>query len=140
MNTPANKTSKRNTIYGICLLVLSLALAAGTQTVFHACGIHDDGSYGRCHYAQLVIGCVGLLMAVGSVLMLVFRTREVSIALSVLTICESVFALLLPDKIIPLCMMATMSCQAKMKPFTLVMSIVILLAAGCNLVSKLIKK
>ena len=139
-NVSANKSTKRITAFGICLLILSLALAIGTQTVFHACGIHDDGSYGRCHYAQLVIGCIGLLMAVGSVLMLVCRTREVSIALSVLTICESVFALLLPDKIIPLCMMATMSCQAKMKPFTLVMSIVILLAAGCNLVLELVKK
>ena len=127
-------------VYGIALLIISLCLTAGTQFVFHACGIHDDGSYGRCHYAQLMIGCIGLVTAAGAVMLLILRTGEVSIAISVLTICESLLTILIPGKIIPLCMMATMSCQAKMKPFTLVMSIVILLAAGCNLVSKLIKK
>ena len=140
MNNSPSKVSKQISISGICLLILSLALAVGTQSVFRACGIHEDGSYGRCHYAQLVVGLIALLMAAGAVLILLLRTREVFVAISVLTICESVLTLLIPGKIIPLCMMSTMSCLARMKPFAMTMSIVILLFSGCNLLLALLQR
>lgn len=129
MTQSTKETAKRNLIFGIILLLLGICLAAGTQFVFHACGMHEDGSYGRCHYAQLVTACIGLLMTVGALCTIFWRTREVMLAVSVITACEAVLTLLIPGTVIPLCMMATMSCLAKMKPFTTVMSIVILLSS-----------
>ncbi|MBR1851753.1 MAG: DUF4418 family protein [Lachnospiraceae bacterium] len=133
-------TAKKNAIYGIIILLLGICLATGTQFIFHACGMHEDGSYGRCHYAQLVIVCIGLLMAVGALCTIFWQTREVMLAVSVITACEAVLTLLIPGTIIPLCMMATMSCLAKMKPFTTVMSIVILIVSVVGFVLALSRK
>ena len=140
VKTAGSPKNALNTVSGVCLLAAGLILAGGTQFVFTACGIHDDGSYGRCHYAQLVTACIGLLVAVGALCSLFLKTREVSLAVSVITFCEALLVLLSPGKIIPLCMMATMHCLTMMKPFTLTMSLVILiLAVGtfiCNLTRK----
>ena len=129
-----------NMISAICLLIAGLILAAGTQFVFHACGIHDDGSYGRCHYAQLVTACIGLLMAVGALCSLLLKTREVTRAVSAITACEAILTLLIPAKVIPLCMMATMHCLTMMKPFTLAMSIVILIISAGTFILTLTRK
>lgn len=140
MAQSTKETATQNTIYGIVLLLLGICLAAGTQFVFHACGMHEDGSYGRCHYAQLVIVCIGLLMTAGALCTIFLRTREVMLAVSVITACEAVLTLLIPGKVIPLCMMATMSCLAKMKPFTTVMGIVILLVSIAGFIPALSRK
>ena len=140
MAQSTKETATQNTIYGIVLFLLGICLAAGTQFVFHACGMHEDGSYGRCHYAQLVTACIGLLMAAGALCTIFLRTREVMLTVSVITACEAILTLLIPGTVIPLCMMATMSCLAKMKPFTTVMSIVILLVSVLGFVLAFTRK
>ena len=130
----ARTLSKLNKVYGICLLILSLCLAIGTQFTFHACGIHEDGSYGRCHYAQLVLGCLGGLMAVGAIQIPLLKSREATIAIAVITACEACFALIIPDTLIPLCMMASMPCRAMMKPFTMAIASTILLISVIGLI------
>lgn len=140
MTQSTPKTAKLNILYGIILLLFSVCLTVGTQFVFHACGVHEDGSYGRCHYAQLTIVCIGILMIISSLCTLFLRTREVMLATSVITACEAVLTLILPGNIIPLCMMSTMSCLAKMKPFTTIMSIVILLISVLGFVLAFLRK
>ena len=127
MTHDTNKRKTVNIIYGAVLFLSGLCLSAGTQFVFHACGMHDDGSYGRCHYAQLVVACLGLLIAAGALCSILWRTREVMCTVSVVTACTAVLTLLIPGPVIPLCMMKTMHCLTMMKPFTTVMGSVVLL-------------
>ena len=103
-------------IPGIALLCLSLVLAAGVSTVFRGCGPKEDGGFMNCHWAQAVVCCMGVILAVDSLILLLQRAGRSAAAVSAAMIPVEIAAVLIPGRVIPLCMMAEMRCRSVMSP------------------------
>ncbi len=133
MTVVNEKENRKGVIYGVLVAVLGIILAAGTEFVFHGCGVHDDGNYGRCHYAQHVIVAFGILVAISALVSVFIKTKEALVAVSIITSVEAVIAILVPGIIVPLCMMETMRCNTLMRPFATIVSAIILIVSVGNL-------
>ena len=109
--------------------LMSLLLVFGVLTVFSACGMKDDGTWMKCHGAQTAVAKLGGAMTVLFFLAAVLRNRALKTVLYELGIIGSVAVFLLPETILPMCMMRTMRCYMVMQPFVRIMAV--LIAATC---------
>ncbi len=112
--------------------VLCLLLAAGSVTVFSACGMKEDGTWMRCHSTQdTVVLCAFILSAV-----LLFHAflhqRILGIILNVTGMAGAVAIFLIPGTLMPMCMMHTMRCYTLFQPFVRIMSVLICLICIAN--------
>ena len=105
--------NKKTRLLLIVILLLSLFAAVALKTFMGPC-VHEDGSFGSCHYAGEVLFGLFLLMAAESLLGLLIEGALQGICLSLLA--QAAFGFFLPGPLIRLCSMATMRCQAVMKP------------------------
>lgn len=126
--------NKSTRILSIVTLVLSIVLAIGALYLFHACGPMDDGSWMKCHWAQQISSALGAVLAVQSVIAILAKTNAARAAAAAAMVPTAVMAILVPNTIIPLCMMADMQCQAIMKPAVRLVAGVILVLAAVNAV------
>lgn len=117
---------KKTTIPAIIILVLSLIAALGSQTFLGAC-VHEDGSFGACHWACRAILGEGGLLAVLSLMALVFKRERAGLYLAMLP--ASVLGLLTPGTLIALCKMPTMRCRMLTQPAMLILFGAMLVAA-----------
>ena len=112
-------------------LVLGVLLFCGVMTLFRACARTEEGMWMHCHTAQMSVCWLGLAAAVSSVLLLLLKSRGAGILLHLVNIVLAAAAVLMPGTIIHMCSMTTMRCYAVMKPFALVMGVLI---AAVNLI------
>ena len=102
----------------ILVLLLSLVIAIGSQSFLGAC-VHEDGSFGPCHWAGRMLTALGALQAALALLALALRKERPGLLLaSALT---SVVGMLTPGTIISICAMDTMRCRMVMRPAMLVL-------------------
>ena len=105
--------NKKTAVFMVLVLVLSLVAAFGLQTFLSPC-VHEDGSFGPCHWAGRALFGLSLLMA-GEALAGLFLVRgRRGIFLCLLG--DAILGFCLPGGLIRLCSMATMRCQSIMKP------------------------
>ena len=110
----------------LLLLLLSLVIAVGSQTFLGPC-VHEDGSFGVCHWAGRMLTAVGVLQAVLALLALALPGERRGLLLaSALT---AFVGLLTPGTIISICAMDTMRCRMVMRPAMLVLCGLSLVAA-----------
>ena len=108
----------RHTIPALVALLLALAIAIGSQTFMGAC-VHDDGSFGACHWAsRALLGVGGLLAALALSAMCVPSAR---LGLYIAMALTCILGILTPGTLIALCQMATMRCRALMQPATTIL-------------------
>lgn len=107
-------------ITAISCTAVCLLLTVGVMTLFSACGQKDDGTWMKCHSAQMSVFYVGAVMTVLSAAAVFINKKAVFIIIKIITAVLAVTALLLPETIMPMCMMHTMRCYTTMKPFVLV--------------------
>ena len=121
---------KKNSITEIFRLCIALFFVFGSKTVFQACAIKEDGSWMTCHWANQSVFAMACVILVICVLSFIVKDRKVKtgLDLSILPVC--IACLLLPGKIIGLCMMNTMRCHTLMKPAVIVCSLAII-AVSC---------
>ena len=118
---PSEKTRSLNFVTP----ALSLLLSIGTLTVFHACGIKEDGTWMHCHEAQNAVVIGGLFLLILSVSAAYVRNRSARTVLNGACVIGSVLVFLIPGTIIPMCMMHTMRCYSVMQPFVRILSALI---------------
>lgn len=104
---------------------LSAFLTVGVMLLFHACGPKDDGTWMSCHYAQLTVAGLGIVMTILGVLSLVVSERKVVLALRILVLVCAVIAMVIPGNVIHLCMMNDMRCRAVMRPSVILVCVLI---------------
>ena len=117
---------KKQIVPAILLLCLAAIVIIGSQTFLAPC-IHEDGSYGPCHWAGqslLGLGCVLLLIAA---LALCVRRARPGLFLGALPVC--VLGILTPGTLIDLCRMSTMRCRAVTQPAMMILFSAALLCA-----------
>ena len=117
---------KKHTIPALILLALSLAIAAGSQTFFSPC-VHEDGSFGPCHWAGQTLLGLGCVLGALAVLALLIRGARFGVYISALPLC--VLGILTPGNLIDLCHMSTMRCRMVMQPAMIILFCAALAAA-----------
>lgn len=114
-------------ILGLIGAIISLILLIGSLTFFKSvCG--EDM---HCHQANTVITIMGAVMLLLSLIAVFLKNKVGAIVSFMTTVCGVVTALI-PGVIMPLCMMADMSCQAIMKPWTILLSAAVALFSLIN--------
>ena len=103
---------KKTFVPAMIVLILALIAAIGSQSFLGPC-VHEDGSFGACHWAGRALLGVGGLLAALALLALLPRCREGLCLAMALT---SALGLLVPGPLVSLCGMSTMRCQALMRP------------------------
>ena len=96
-------------------LVLSCVIAVGSVSFLGPC-VHEDGSFGSCHWAGQAMLGIGLLLAVLSLAALLVKDGRLRAGLLFAAAAAAVLGLFVPGTLIRLCGMATMRCRAVMRP------------------------
>ena len=113
------------------LLILSLGLAIGLATVFQPC-VHEDGSFGACHWAGRAVLGVGIALSALAVLRL-FMGSQARRGTDAAFIAFGALTAALPGGLIGLCGMATMRCRTLTQPASLVLGVLIAVTAAADL-------
>lgn len=127
------KKSKLSLILELVMLVVSIVLIIGAETFFRACGIHDDGNYGSCHWAQQAVLAAGMILMLQFLILLIVQERKANAAVSLCAACTSVVTALIPNVFISLCMMPSMRCNAVMRPWVIGLCAVLAVLGIVNL-------
>ena len=117
---------KKQMIPAMILLVLSLIITIGSQSFLSPC-VHEDGSFGPCHWAGqalLGLGCVAGILAI---LSLCVQKARLGTYMSALPVCG--LGILTPGTLIDLCHMSTMRCRMVMQPAMILLFSAALLCA-----------
>ena len=129
------KTDKvRFGLTDLALVIISAVYLVGIRTLFSPCGIKEDGTWMTCHWAgQAVTGIAALLLVI-SLVRFLFPDAGVRMGLSAAMIPTAVLGALMPGVLIGLCMMDNMRCHSVMRPFTVIMSVLEILAAVLDMI------
>ncbi|MBR3742223.1 MAG: DUF4418 family protein [Clostridia bacterium] len=130
---------KKQMIPAMLLLILSLIITIGSQTFLSPC-VHEDGSFGLCHWAGQTLLGLGCVIGVLAALSLCVERARFGIHLSVLPVCA--LGILTPGTLIDLCHMSTMRCRMVMQPAMIILFSLALLCAliGVALCARKAKK
>ena len=109
---------KKSIIPAVIILILSLFISLGSQTFLGAC-VHEDGSFGACHWACRAMLGEGALLAALAVLALALRRERAGLYLAMIP--ASLLGLLTPGTLIALCKMPTMRCRMLTRPATMIL-------------------
>ena len=124
---------KKRSIPAIVVLALALIIAIGSQSFLSPC-VHEDGSFGACHWAGQALFGLGCVLGMLAVLALAIPQARLGLYISMLPV--SLLGLLTPGTLIDLCRMSTMRCRAVMRPAMLILFaaalIVSLIGAALN--------
>ena len=127
------KKTKRYTAGDFLQPGLSLAFFLGLLVVFTPCGPKEDGGWMSCHWAGQALKGLAAAMLLIELLHLLPGRAELKMGLDLALLPLSLLSLLLPGRLIGLCMMASMHCRSVMAPAVTVFSVLILLIAGLDL-------
>ena len=109
---------KKQIVPAILLLIIAVVITVGSLTFLSPC-VHEDGSFGACHWAGQTLLGLGCVLLVQAVLALSIRHTRPGTYLCVLPVC--VMGILTPGTLIDLCHMSTMHCRAVMQPAMIIL-------------------
>lgn len=118
--------------------ILNTLFFTGITFVFHACGQKADGSWMTCHYAQNIIklsSVIGIILSIINI----FVNVQTKLGIYISTLAISIGTIFIPGKLLPLCMMNDMRCNAITKPCTIIFAVIIALFSLTNLIFTLLK-
>ena len=116
----------------IALVVLGVIFFVGIRTFFAPCGPKDDGNWMTCHWAGQAISGIAAVLLVIAVIHLIVKDAKVKQGLALAIIPTALLAAFLPGNLIGLCMMNTMRCHSVMRTATIIVSLLMIAAALCD--------
>ena len=108
------------------LLILSLVVVIGSQSFLSPC-VHEDGSFGPCHWAGQTLMGLGYVVGILAILSLRVQKARLGTYMSALPVCG--LGILTPGTLIDLCHMSTMRCRMVMQPAMIILFSAALLCA-----------
>jgi len=109
---------KKQSIPAVILLALSLVIAIGSRTFLSPC-VHDDGSFGPCHWAGQNLLGLGCALGALAILALMMPRAQLGVYVSALPVC--ILGILTPGTLIDLCRMSAMRCRMVMQPAMIIL-------------------
>ncbi len=110
-------------VYPLLQIVLNAIFFVGIQTIFAPCEPHEDGTWMTCHWAGEALLGIAAVMLVMSLLHLLPLRTGMKEGLVFAMIPVSFLIIVLPGRLIPLCMMETMRCHVIMQPAVTVIAV-----------------
>jgi hypothetical protein len=117
---------KKQTIPAMILLMISLVIIIGSQSFLSPC-VHEDGSFGPCHWAGQTLLGLGCVVGILAILSLCVQKARLGTYMSALPVCG--LGILTPGTLIDLCHMSTMRCRMVMQPAMILLFSAALLCA-----------
>ncbi len=111
---------KKFSLPALVLLLLSILIAAGSVSFLGPC-VHEDGTFGSCHWAGQAMLGIGLLLCLQSLAALLFRDGRIRVGLFLSCLMTAILGLVTPGTLIDLCRMSTMRCRSLMRPAMLIL-------------------
>lgn len=133
-NIHMDKNKKRVGVSDIMLLAVGIVFIIGIFTFFRGCGPAEDGSWMTCHWAAQAIKGISAVILVDVVAHVIIPDARIKMGLSTGLIPLAVLAMVVPGHLINLCMMNTMRCRAVMTPGTIIMSVLVIIAAVADII------
>lgn len=101
------------------IFIAEIVFIIGVKTLFSACGIKDDGTYMHCHQVENYVFLLGIVQLIlqGAILLNRKVNKKVTVIISGMIVLVSAIMIMLPNYILPMCMMESMRCQSVMRPF-----------------------
>ena len=128
-----NEKKRRTGVTDRLLVLLNLGFLVGMQGVLAPCEMRPDGSWMNCHWAGEALTGIAAVLTVIALMHIVIPRAHIKCGLSLAILPLSVFALILPDHLIDLCMMEHMRCHTVMTPAVTVISLVNILLAAVDI-------
>lgn len=122
------KEKKRCLIPALVTLVLAVLAAAGVKSFAGPC-VHEDGSFGPCHWAGQVLFGLSIVIAAESVIVLWRKDAGLRRGLYLAMMLTAMLGILMPGTLISLCVMESMRCRMIMRPAMLVLYALMLVSA-----------
>ena len=113
-------------------LLLSAVTAAGSVSFLGPC-VHEDGSFGSCHWAGQAMLGIGLLLAALSLTALLVKDGRLRAGILFAAAAAAVMGIFVPGTLINLCGMATMRCRALMRPAMTILFAVMGIASAAGI-------
>ena len=128
---------KKQCIPAIVLIIFSLIIVFGSQSFLSPC-VHEDGSFGACHWAGQAMFGISLLIGAEGLAAVFWKNNEARRGILFSMAAASVLGICIPGRMIGLCSMAVMRCRALMQPaMTILFAVMgIVSAVGCLLIRK----
>ena len=117
---------KKQTIPAMILLILSIVIAIGSQSFLSPC-VHEDGSFGPCHWAGQTLMGLSYVVGILAILSLCIQKARFGAYMSAFPVCA--MGILTPGTLIDLCHMSTMRCRMVMQPAMIILFSAALLCA-----------
>ncbi len=111
---------KKFSLPALVLLLLSILIAAGSVSFLGPC-VHEDGTFGACHWAGQAMLGIGLLLCLQSLAALLIRDNRIRVGLFLSCLMTAILGLVTPGTLIDLCRMSTMRCRSLMRPAMLIL-------------------
>ena len=111
------------------ILILAVAAVIGSRSFLSPC-IHEDGSFGTCHWAGESLMGLGCVTGVLAALCLAVSRARFGAYLSILPVCA--LGILTPGTLIGLCGMSTMRCRMIMQPAAVILSAACFVSAAAG--------
>ena len=122
---------KNKYVVGALLLILGLLIAIGPQKIFPVCEFNPEKAM-KCHWmGKSEIG-VGAVIAVIGLLQMVMDHAKIRQGLSMSAALLGLVTLLLPTKLIGVCMNVHMRCVTLTRPALLILGIAVMLVGGLS--------
>lgn len=125
-----------NPVTGFVMAGLSILLFVGVGTFFAPCGVHEDGSFGACHWAGQAVMAAGIVLLAMSIIHIIAKTGKSKAYVSICIAALSIMTAIIPGVFINLCKMPTMRCLSVMQPAVLIIAFVI---AGVAVVDAIVR-
>ena len=122
------KEKKRSLVPALVTLVLAVLAAAGVKSFAGPC-VHEDGSFGPCHWAGHALFGLSIVIAAESVIVLWRKDAGLRRGLYLAMMLTAVLGILMPGTLISLCVMESMRCRMIMRPAMLVLYALMLVSA-----------
>ena len=132
------KKTRKIGVIDIVVAVFGLILCLGSKLIFTACEVGEDMIM-SCHWAEQMMAALGCLIALEGLAMTIFGEKA-RFGGSIATLLTAILAFVTPGGLINLCKMADMHCNMMLRPFAIVMSVLIAIVSVVNIVLYLIKK
>ena len=127
------KEKKRCLVPALVTMVLAVLAAAGVKSFAGPC-VHEDGSFGPCHWAGQALFGLSIVIAAESVIVLWRKDAGLRRGLYLAMMLTAVLGILMPGTLISLCGMATMRCRALMRPAMMILFALMGVSAAAGII------
>ena len=121
---------KKN-VFGVAEFIIAALLTVGSFTFFKACGEHE-GKFMACHWAQNAVTLIGIVITLLALLRIILKNSGIKAGLAIGVFFTSISVIFIPNHVITLCMMDSMSCHTAFKPAVIVIASVLAALAGVD--------